>query len=403
LGLVDSVAKRVEGDTFELTLPAIEPTPFRVASFDISLSRPTEGELITDLLRADDPQAAVAGEILQRTRPDVVLLGGIDVDPDGKAVGLFHDNYLAVSQGRADPIEYPYSFTAPVNAGAASGFDLDNDGTVGSPGDALAPGGFAGQRSMVVLSRYPIVTDDVRTFQRLPWAAMPHARLPDDPTTAEPADWFSADELAVVPLASTSLWDVPIDVDGDVVHLLGAAPAMPESGGFEDRDGLRNADEISFWAEYLAGQDPSWIVDDAGTAGGLAADADFIIVGNLNRDPVDGDTGDGAIEQLLSLDSVEDPQPSSVGGPEAASQQAGANETQQGNPATDTADLADEPAPGNLRTDYVLPSIGLEIVGAGVFWPPANDPLSTLVSDPATSSDHRLVWVDLRYAALDGR
>ena len=72
------------------------------------------------------------------------------------------------------------------------------------------------------------------------------------------------------------------------------------------------------------------------------------------------------------------------------------NETQLGDPATDTADLADDPAPGNLRTDYILPSLGLEIVDAGVFWPPADDPLSTLVSDPATSSDHRLVWVDLR-------
>jgi hypothetical protein len=395
-GRVDSVETEVEGDTFELTLPAVEPTSFRVASFAVSMSRPAEAGLVADLSTSNDPQASVAGEILQRTRPDVVLLGGIDVDADGAAVGLFRDNYLAVPQRGADPIEYTYSFTAPVNAGIPSGFDLDNDGTVGGPGDAFAPGEFAGQRGMVVLSRYPIVTDDVRTFQQLLWAAMPGARLPDDPATAEPADWFSADELAVVRLASTSLWDVPIDVDGHVVHLLASAPAASGSGRIEDPDGLRNADEIRFWAEYVAGEDPSWIVDDAGTTGGLAADADFVIVGDLNRDPVDGDTAADAMDQLLGLDLVADPQPTSAGGPEAATQQAGANEAQQGDPATDTADLADDPAPGNLRTDYVLPSVDLEIVDAGVFWPPSDDPRSALVADPATSSDHRLVWVDLR-------
>jgi hypothetical protein len=146
----------------------------------------------------------------------------------------------------------------------------------------------------------------------------------------------------------------------------------------------------------VGGSDMSWIVDDAGVSGGLAADASFVIVGDLNADPVDDDSVEGAIEQLLDLDRVQDPLPTSAGGSEAAAEQGGANETQQGNPATDTADLVDDPAPGNLRTDYVLASVGLEIVDAGAFWPRADDPLSTLVSDPATSSAHRLVWVDLR-------
>lgn len=76
--------------------------------------------------------------------------------------------------------------------------------------------------------------------------------------------------------------------------------------------------------------------------------------------------------------------------------QGGANETHTGDPAHDTADFADG-APGNLRVDYVLPSVDLRITGAGVFWPTSDDPLSRLTGTwPFPSSDHRLVWVDLR-------
>ena len=133
-----------------------------------------------------------------------------------------------------------------------------------------------------------------------------------------------------------------------------------------------------------------------GVTGGLGVDAEFVIAGDLNADPIDGDAVDGAIQQLLDLDGVQDPAPTSQGGPEAAELQAGANATQQGDPAVDTADLADDPAPGNLRTDYVLPSDGLDIVDAGVFWPTTDDPLAALVAgNPPASSDHRLVWADL--------
>jgi hypothetical protein len=82
--------------------------------------------------------------------------------------------------------------------------------------------------------------------------------------------------------------------------------------------------------------------------------------------------------------------PASEGGPEAALQ-GGANETHQSDPKFDTADFADT-APGNLRADYVLPRKNMKIVDAAVFWPATRDPLSSLV----TSSDHRLVWIDVR-------
>jgi hypothetical protein len=48
-----------------------------------------------------------------------------------------------------------------------------------------------------------------------------------------------------------------------------------------------------------------------------------------------------------------------------------------------------------MRADYVLPSISLEVKGSGVFWPKPDDPLFRLIKDRKSSSDHRLVWVDL--------
>ena len=80
-----------------------------------------------------------------------------------------------------------------------------------------------------------------------------------------------------------------------------------------------------------------------------------MILGDQNADPLDGDSFDDAILQLLNHPRIEDPLPTSAGAVEAAALQGGANLTHEGDPAYDTADFADG-APGNLRADYVLPS-----------------------------------------------
>jgi hypothetical protein len=130
-------------------------------------------------------------------------------------------------------------------------------------------------------------------------------------------------------------------------------------------------------------------------SGGLEAGESFVIVGDQNSDPLDGDSIEGAAQQLLDLDRVQDPQPSSDGAVAASEEQAGANAEHESDPADDTADFTDD-APGNLRADYVLPSDDLDIVDAGVFWPTPDDELIRLVTiEPFASSDHRLVWVDL--------
>ncbi|MBE1877036.1 endonuclease/exonuclease/phosphatase family protein [Myceligenerans pegani] len=367
----------------------------RVATYNLSLNRAAEGQLVADLSDGENEQARTVAEVIQHARPDVVLLNEFDHDDAGEAARLFRENYLEVPQGDADPIEYRYAFVAPSNTGVPSGFDLNNDGTVGGGDDALGFGLFPGQYGMVVLSRYPIDADRARTFQHFRWRDMPGPALPTDPATGEP--WYTDEELDVLPLSSKSHWDVPVRVGHRTVHVLAAHPTPPTFDGAEDRNGRRNHDEIRFWADYVTGgRTASYIYDDDGRRGGLHRGASFVILGDYNADPADGDSYDGAIHQLLDNRRIQDPAPTSEGAAEAAALQGGANESHLGDPALDTADFADN-APGNLRVDYTLPSRNLRVRDAGVFWPTSDDPLSRLTGTyPFPSSDHRLVWVDIR-------
>ena len=171
------------------------PTELRVATYNLSLNRNATGQLISDLSTTTNVQAKTVAEVIQRANPDIVLMNEFDYDDEGLAVDLFRANYLEVSQGGAAPVEYPYAYVAPSNTGIASGFDLNNNGqTVTTPlapgygDDAFGFGAFEGQFGMAVLSKYPIDTDAVRTFQHFLWKDMPGALLPDDPNTAAPAD-----------------------------------------------------------------------------------------------------------------------------------------------------------------------------------------------------------------------
>jgi hypothetical protein len=370
----------------------------RFATFNASLNRAAEGQLIADLSTPGNAQAQAAAETIQRVRPDVLLINEFDFDAQGRAARLFQRNYLSVGHNGAAPIHYPFRFVAPSNTGIPSGFDLDNNGTVGGPNDAFGFGAYPGQFGMAVYSRFPILRHRVRTFQRFLWKDMPGALLPDDPATPAPADWYSPEELAVFRLSSKSHWDVPVLVGGEVVHALVSHPTPPVFDGPEDRNGTRNFDEIRLWADYVVPSRSRYLYDDQGRRGGLARGASFVIMGDQNSDPLDGDSIPGAAQQLLEHPRVNTSlTPSSPGGPEQAALQGGANLTHRSDPAFDTADFADVPGPGNLRADYVLPSRDLRMLDARVFWPLSSDPLFRLVGVfPFPTSDHRLVWVDLR-------
>jgi predicted extracellular nuclease len=373
-------------DPAVLRLELSDEKPVRFATFNVSLNRSNAGDLISDLSTPDNPQAKAIAEIIQRVRPDVLLLNEFDYDDGREAIDLFRQNYLRVRQNGAKKIRYRHMYIAESNTGIPTGYDLDNDGSTDGPGDAQGFGYFSGQYGMVLLSRYPIKYRKVRLFQKFLWKDMPDSMMPED--------WYSEDEKSVLRLSSKSHWDIPVKVKGKLIHVLASHPTPPVFDGPEDRNGRRNHDEIRFWNDYISGAD--YIYDDGGRSGGLSPKARFVIMGDLNADPHDGDSTGNPVGKLLSHALLNTAiTPVSRGGADALLRQAGANLTHLGGADFDTADFSDS-TPGNLRADYVLPSNNLNMLGAGVFWPAATDPLFDLVGDwPFPSSDHRLVWVDL--------
>ena len=366
----------------------------RVATYNASLYDEDAGGLIARL-QLGNAQARKIAAVLQKVRPDIVLLNEFDYDAAQRAADLFQRDYLEVAQaGGGAPLHYPHRYLAPVNTGVPSGLDLDGNGETGGIGrergnDAWGYGLHPGQYGMLVLSRFPIDAAAVRTFQLLKWRDMPGARRPMDPATGKP---FHADAVwEQLRLSSKSHWDVPIETPVGTLHLLASHPTPPTFDGPEDRNGKRNADEIRLWREYISPGAKPWLCDDAGRCGGLAADVRFVIAGDLNNDPVDGDGHHDAILELLEHPRVlRMATPRSAGGEAKARDYAAAGILRRGSPAHVTGDFG--PRVGALRLDYVLPSSGFALAGSGVFWPAPGDADAAI----ADGSDHQLVWVDLR-------
>jgi hypothetical protein len=179
-------------------------------------------------------------------------------------------------------------------------------------------------------------------------------------------------------LATSGFWDVPLSLPGGGrLHLLAWHATPPVFDGPEDRNGRRNHDEAAFWLRLLSGELPMF-----------PPQAPFVLLGDANLDPVDGDGRPDALAALLTFDGLQDPQPRGTINR--------SDPRHKGDPALDTA-LYDPPL-GGLRLDYVLPSAGQTILAAGVLWPPSTDPLADIL---ALASRHRPVWVDLDPAGLD--
>jgi hypothetical protein len=346
----------------------------RVATYDVGLSRDGAGVLLHDL-GSPDPAITAVVRVIQAARPDVLLLAKFDHDLRGRALAAF----LELLRQGPDGIDYPHAFAPPVNAGVPSGRDLDGDGLRMGRDDAFGWGKFPGHGGMALVSRLPIDTGAARTFRSFRWADLPDALAPANP---DGTPFFGAETWAALRLSSRSHWDVPVALPGGGrMHVLAACPTPPLFDGAEGRNSRRNHDEIAFWVRYLDG---AALRDDQGRVAGPPP-GPLVVLGDLNADPHDGAGLPDGIRALLRHPRLRDPRPASPGGAAAADPE------HAGPPELDTADWRDG-NPGNLRVDYVLPSAGVEVADAGVFWPAPGAPMAAAA---AAASDHRLVWVDL--------
>ncbi|MGD1914764.1 MAG: endonuclease/exonuclease/phosphatase family protein [Phycisphaerales bacterium] len=372
--------------------------PIRVASFNI------EDVSTTDLLAGDNPRLQRIAEVIQRLRPNVVLINEIAYDqhgvpgvptsePEGSNARRFVERYLAVAHAEGvQPIRYNVVML-PSNTGQASGLDLDNNGKAvtsyprpgpssasGSPpsqtqdgrafgNDGWGFGTYPGQYGMALLvdERLQIMDDQIRSFRLLPWSAMPDARRP---MTEHGQSWYSDDEWQAMRLSSKSHWDVPVRLpNGAMLHFLCSHPTPPAFDGPEGRNKARNHDEIRFWDDYLDNR--AWLADDDGRIGGLERGRRFVLLGDLNADPNKGN-------------DVGDPMGRLLRNPRIQSMPAPVHQRPvDGLEPTDTADFG-------LRVDYVIPSRGLGILRSGV-WTIEPAPRGGSVGFP---SDHFPVWAE---------
>lgn len=366
----------------------VTPQIVRFATFNTSLYRDQAAELIQDLSSPENAQAQHVAEIIQQIRPDILALQEFDYDPEGKALQYFQNNYLGISQNGADTILYSYSYVVPSNTGVLTGLDINNNESTIDPEDAFGFGRHPGQYAFALLSKYPIIEDSIRSFQRFLWKDMPEAKLPVD---AAGTRYYSDEVMDIFRLSSKNHVDIPVQIEGTAVHLLIAHPTPPVFDGPEDRNGTRNYDEIRLFADYISGGEKgAYLYDDGGNRGGLTQNTSFVIMGDMNADPVDGDSYTGAIQQLLNHPRVH--QQVSLGAMIPASE--GGVENAQSVQREDKGEGRHDTSVFGLRIDYVLPSADLQVENSGIFWPTSQDTLHYLVTENA-SSDHRLVWVDV--------
>lgn len=331
----------------------------RIATYDVDLSYSSPGMVLDQLTkgRGDGVKATVA--VIVALDADVLLLTGIDYDAADATVGAL----AALLRGKG--LDYPHLLALRPNAGMPSGLDLNGDGAVNTPEDALAWGRFPGNGGMAVLSRHPIGRDGLRDLTGFAWADLPGSLMPE----------FIAKVAPDLPLSSGGHWIVPIALpSGNEIRLLAYAATAPIFDDGRDLNGRRNHDEAALWWHLLEGRLP----------GQAPPAAPFVILGKSSLDPLDGDGRPQALQGLMALSGVQDPGPK---GP-AQHEDTGHN----GDPGMDTA-LYDRA--GGLRVDLILPSRDLVVTGSGVMWRAAADPLEPALAE---ASRHRPVWVDVEIA-----
>ena len=338
----------------------VRPGVLRLASWNLEMARAGPGVLLRDILRGD-PAAEHAADRIAARAPDALLVMGFDWDREGRALAAFQ----ALLAERGHPM--PHAFAPRPNRGLATGADLDGDGRLGEPDDAQGWGRFTGENGMALLSRLPL--GEARDLSALLWRDLPGAHLAEGVLTPEAA--------AIQRLSSTGHWDVALALPGGgALRVLAWHAGPPVFDGPEDRNGRRNADEARLWLHYLDGAlAEGW---------GGPPEAPFVLMGDANLDPEDGEGRREAIRALLAHPALRDPAPRGGG---ADAPQEAADEGHRGDPALDTADWPGDPGPGNLRVDYALPSADLRVLGAGLDWPAPDA--------PEGASRHAMVWVDV--------
>lgn len=391
---VDSTASPQHGKKEQRS----EKESLRVATVNAGLSEDEEGALAERLEGGQDEAAQMLARNIQKTRPDVLLI--TDIDTDTHVPDIFKDQYLAEAQADGEagskdlsPLDYRYVYAASTNAGVQSGADLNGNGSTGDAGDAFGVGHFEGQRSMILYSRYPIKQDEVRTFNDLIWSELPGNSLDTEK--------YSKLVRSVLPLNSTSLWDVPLDVDGETVHVV-ATGLTPDQGEGADAD--RRLDQLRFLNMYLSDSDELRdLTDDAGAYGGLEQEANAVVLGALGPDleSLDENVGQKRQDAAEELETFLDSGELDVAKPSSAGAQCEDDASPQIRTILDfvcATQYATRIGGGTSRSDYVAAANGSTVSKSGIEAAMSRavaEKSSAGTSSASSAGARRMVWADV--------
>jgi hypothetical protein len=422
----------------------VQPTEVKIATYNLSFDRDTYEDLVTEMQITPSKQVKLVttyldgtiaeadkttaekiiqirnvAAIIQKNRPNVLMMAEFNNDGTGEnktALIGFQDNYLSIAQsingagGEAnlEPITFPYFESYSTNTGLASGLDLDNDGEFGGLGDDWGFGQYHGKYAFALMSQYEIDTDNTRTFQEFKWKDLEGSQIPtiticDGSQTIPDGmscgdEWYTAEEWKQVRLSSKNHVDAPIIIPTEngeeVIHLLMSHPTPPVFDTGKNK--AQNAAEVKFWNQYIQGKD--FFYDDKDLNGGLADNAKFVIMGDQNLDPVDGD-GESDVMQTLHDDPLVNQKvmngelyPTSYGASEHAVDK-----------------TLSHPKPNRISStfglgvDFAIPSANLNIVDTGTYWSASYEEGRKLFNDArigngkSVSSDHRMVWIKAQF------
>ena len=335
----------------------------RIATMNAALERKGPGLLLRDILR-DDPQVIAFAGVVRRVSPDILVLQGIDYDHGLTALKALRDKI-----DKEGGPHYPHVFANRPNTGMSTGLDMDGDGRLGRARDKQGFGRFAGQAGMAILSRWPLNPDKFLDYSDLKWTDVPAAI----PPKSKGAPFPSPRALTAQRLSSVGHWVLPVELPANrSLALMTFHATPPVFDGPEDRNGRRNHDEILFWLRFLDGEF------------GPAPKRRFVLLGDANLDPVDGDGRKAAIQRLLSDPRLQDSRTRRTGpipqGP-----------GDEGDPRLDTVAWPED-GPGHLRVQYILPSVDIDVVASGIHWPRKGAPG---YDDSVMAGPHRMVWSDI--------
>ena len=359
------------------------PIALRIATFNIQDVRST------DLDTPDNPRLKHIAAIIQRIRPNILLLSelAINQNPDQPSnADRFVEHYLAIPQAPdLKPIAFT-TYTPPSNIGIPSGHDLDHSGAAITTAPPITPnqtdaarayandcfgfGTFPGQYAMAILvsPKLTIQTDQIRTFTTFLWKDLPGNNPPTNP---DGSPWYDADTWNDFRLPSKSFADIPVLLpNGSLLHALISHPTPPAFDGPEGRNKHRNHDEIKLIRHYI--DNDQALYDDNGNTGGLDPNSSFVIMGDLNADPSDG----SSLNMVMMLQLLTSPKLADDAFPSSDIKVEGLD-------PTDTARF-------KLRVDYVLPSTDITITNSGI-WRITDPNIKSAQDFP---SDHYPVWIE---------